>query len=116
MWHGITTGTRDACHMYIPTAAMSAINSLIILHILTGGAEFEISLDDLLDCGQEVLLRGDLATCSDREHASLSAHRPELSTGRVGAKSRDELPPNPALNAHGFGMDAEDVGPAIDIW
>lgn len=82
---------------------------LVVLHVRRRRVELQVTLDNLVHSSQEVLLRSNLPSSTDGEHAGLSRNTPELCTSRVGAESRDELPSNIALDGHALGVNAEDV-------
>lgn len=69
------------------------------------GTELLVALDDLVNGLQEILLSYCLSPRPDSVHASLSAHRADVGTGRVGAETRQQLVTNVALAVHGARMD-----------
>lgn len=48
----------------------------IVSHVTWCSTEFSVALDDFVHSFQEIFLGGHLATCSNGEHASLSANGP----------------------------------------
>lgn len=61
---------RSSDHLSTRTALASLaqrltllLARLIVLHIRSCGIELEVALDDLVDCGQEVLFRCNLSPC-----------------------------------------------------
>lgn len=59
----------------------------IVDHVLRGGTEFLVPLDDFVHSIKKVLFCHRLPPCSDRVHPSLRAHTPYVSSSRVGTKT-----------------------------
>lgn len=121
--------SRSPCTPFKPSSCIACLESQSQHHLwtprmdspgrrLTGcrRIELEVPLDDLVHRSQEVLLRSHLSPRPYGEHTCLSSHTPQLSSGAVGAQSRNQLPSDIALYAHTLGVNAQNVGSSLQVW
>ncbi len=87
----------------------------VVNHVLAGRTELFVPLDDLVDSFDQVLLCDSLSSGSDRKHTSFRAHRPELSTSGVGAKSSQKLVSDTFFHWHVLRVDFENVHSAFQV-
>mmetsp|Transcript_71849 Transcript_71849/g.150117 ORF Transcript_71849/g.150117 Transcript_71849/m.150117 type:complete len:311 (-) Transcript_71849:782-1714(-) len=87
----------------------------VVHHILGGGGELCIPLDDLVDSIEHVLLRNLLPACADRVHPRLSTHRAKVGTRAVRAQPREQLEADVAVAVHVRRVDLEDLRPPLEV-
>lgn len=89
--------------------------TLIVSHVLRCRGKFGIRLDDFINRLKEILFRGNLAPCTNREHASFGTNRSNFSTCAIGTKTSEQFESNIPLNTHRACMDLEDVRASLKI-
>ena len=95
---------------------MSDLCSSVVDHVLAGGRELAVALDDLVDGVEQVLLADALPASSDGEHAGLGAHTADVSTSRVRAEASDQFKADVLVECHRLGVDLEDLHAALQLW
>lgn len=88
---------------------------LIINHIFGSSREFTISLDNLLNSIQKVLLTDELSSSSNSEHTSLGTNTSDISSSSIRAKPSKKFKSNVLLHAHGSGVNLEDMSSSFQI-
>mmetsp|Transcript_60436 Transcript_60436/g.143179 ORF Transcript_60436/g.143179 Transcript_60436/m.143179 type:complete len:477 (-) Transcript_60436:8-1438(-) len=88
---------------------------LVVDHVLGGGGELGVALDDLVDRFEHVLLGDGLAARADRVHARLRADGAQVGAGAVGAQPRQQLEPDVAVAVDVARVDLEDLGAPLQI-
>ena len=68
-------------------ACVRAINDLVVLHVLGGGGELLVSLDDFVDGVEEIFFADGFAALANGEHAGFGAHGVDLGAGGVGTQT-----------------------------
>jgi len=88
---------------------LQKVYSSVVDHVFLSGTELRVPLDDLVNRIKQILLRNALSPGANRKHTGLCAHRTNISSCRVGTKTRNQLKADVFIESHRLCIDLEDL-------